>query len=410
MIFNVVLLPRLGGQKLYRADELARGVSVGIVSYPLAILVVIVTFRQRPDIAAAVWGILAFGDGGATLAGQVWGGRRLPWNPDKTIAGSCAFAIMGTTAGVLLAAWTAPAVDPGPGIWFILGAPTAAAFVAAVIESLPVRLDDNLSVPAAAAVIMWGLSLATPEDSVALLAALKTLIAPAIVLNVVVALLVGWASAAVRPSGAITGAVIGTTLYVCVGVSGWILLFATFAAATAASRVGHARKTALDIAEAHQGRRGVGNVLANTGLAAFAAVLAGITPFRGEAVMAMVAALTAGGSDTVAGELGKASGGRTISLTRFRAVRPGTPGGISVVGSLSGVAAAAALAAIAAAGGLLPGSEIWIVVVGATIGSVAESVLGAAMEPAGLLDNNLLNVINTGVAAAAALVLLGASS
>ena len=53
-----------------------------------------------------------------------------------------------------------------------------------------------------------------------------------------------------------------------------MLLLVTFLAASATSRLGLRRKTLLGIAEERGGRRGAGNAIANTGIAAVAALLA----------------------------------------------------------------------------------------------------------------------------------------
>ena len=64
-------------------------------------LLLLLCFPRRPDIVAAAWGILAIGDGLATLAGRALGGPRWPWNPDKTVSGSVAFAAGGASAAVV---------------------------------------------------------------------------------------------------------------------------------------------------------------------------------------------------------------------------------------------------------------------------------------------------------------------
>lgn len=48
---------------------------------------------------------------------------------------------------------------------------------------------------------------------------------------------------------------------------------------------------------------------------------------------------------------------------------------------------------------------ILVVVIGATAGALVETVLGATLEGPGILDNNVLNFINTAVAAVLALAL-----
>ena len=83
----------------------------------------ILVFPSRLDIVAAAWAILALGDGAATLIGRARLERKqfrlhdpdcLPWNRDKTIAGTAAFIVCGALGGVALAWWTRPAVEPVP--------------------------------------------------------------------------------------------------------------------------------------------------------------------------------------------------------------------------------------------------------------------------------------------------------
>ncbi|MFN2385207.1 MAG: hypothetical protein ABR576_02800, partial [Thermoanaerobaculia bacterium] len=72
------------------------------MSYPLVVFLLILIFRRDLAIAASAWGMLAFGDPAAALAGKSVRGPRLPWNPDKTWAGLLANLIAGGTAGLLL--------------------------------------------------------------------------------------------------------------------------------------------------------------------------------------------------------------------------------------------------------------------------------------------------------------------
>src|SRR5262245_56585045 len=81
--FNAAILPLVGGRRLYRPADHARGFPPGILIYPAAVLLLILAFPSRPDIAAAAWAILAFGDGAATLVGQRVPSAVLPWNREK---------------------------------------------------------------------------------------------------------------------------------------------------------------------------------------------------------------------------------------------------------------------------------------------------------------------------------------
>src|SRR5206468_3057365 len=200
------------------------------------------------DIVAAAWGILAFGDGMATLVGRRIGGRPWPWNHEKTIAGTIAFAVCGGLGAVALACWTRPAIAPLPSWQFEIVAPLAAAIVAALI---------------------------------------------------------------------------GIAIYAGAGRNAWLLLLVAFAIASVASRLGLKRKVLLGIEEERGGRRGGGNAVANCGVATIAALAASATPHSTTALVALVAALTAGGSDTVASEIGKAWGRSTFLVTTLSRVKPG---------------------------------------------------------------------------------------
>jgi uncharacterized protein (TIGR00297 family) len=140
-------------------------------------------------------------------------------------------------------------------------------------------------------------------------------------------------------------------------------------------------------------------------VATVAALLAVATPQADLAAVAFVAAVTAGGSDTVASEVGKAFGRRTFLVHTARLVPPGTSGAISLEGTVAGLAGALALGSAGVALGLVAASALLAIVAGATAGAFAESVLGATLEHQGILNNDVLNFLNTGIAAAVAMAL-----
>jgi uncharacterized protein (TIGR00297 family) len=405
LVFNAVVLPRVGGRQLYRPVDRARGFPLGILLYPASVLALIVAFPARLDIVAASWAILAVGDGAATLAGRRAAIAPLPWNGEKSVGGTVAFVIFGAMAGIALAFWTRPAVTPAPSMVFVVVAPMLAALVAALVESLPVRLDDNLSVPVAAGAVLWIGSLASDAAWMASRGTIVATLPWAIGVNAVVSW-IGYRARTVTVSGMIGGAAVGAVIYACAGGAAWVLLFATFLVAALASRLGLRRKALLGIAEARGGRRGAGNALANCGVAAAAAIAAVVTPYRSESLLALAAALTAGGSDTVASEIGKAWGRGTFLVTSFGRVAPGTPGAMSLEGTAAGLVSALGLAALGARLGLLPSTAVVALVGSATVGALVESVLGATLEGPGILNNDMLNFINTAVAALAMLAVL----
>ena len=193
------------------------------------------------------------------------------------------------------------------------------------------------------------------------------------------------------------------SIFLSTGWQGWVLLLVTFIAASIASRMGLKRKTLLGIAEERGGRRGPGNAIANTGVATLAAAVALTGTPAETALLAFATALAAGGSDTIASEIGKAWGRRTWSITSLKRVAPGTSGAMSVEGTIAGVAGAVGLGAVAVALDLVPPAWLAPIVAGATAGSLLESWLGATLEAPGILNNDMLNFINTAAAALAAI-------
>lgn len=405
LAFNLLVLPRVGGRALYRPSDVARGFPLGILLYPIVVLLLILVFPRRLDLAAAAWAILAAGDGAATLVGQQVRSPRLPWNQEKTVAGTIAFMIAGSIAGIGLEWWTSGSVAPKPSLLFVITAPIAAAIAAGFAESVPIRLDDNISVAGVAALTLWAASLTSASAIAGAWPIVTSRLATALLINGVFAA-AGWRAKAVSSAGAVVGAGIGVVVFVAAGPGGWIMLFASFLAAAVTSKLGWRRKSLLGIAEDRGGRRGPGNAIANCIVAALCAAIAAASPHQQAALLAAVAALTAGSSDTVASEIGKAWGTRTFSVRTLSTVRPGTPGAVSVEGTGAGVAAALVLAMVGVLTGLIDPRLVWCVVAGATVGSIVESLLASTLEGPGILNNDALNFINTLVGAAVA-VLLG---
>jgi uncharacterized protein (TIGR00297 family) len=397
---NLFVLPRVAASVFHDGDR--RGLSEsGIVIYPIVVLAMILCFPSRPEIVAAAWAILAAGDGFATLVGSHVRTGPLPWNREKSIGGLLAFIVFGSIAGVILAQWTttdASVMAP----WWPIAAPIAAAVAAGFAETVPIKLNDNITVPAIAILVLAPLAAVEPAQLVAWWPIIVDRLPLAIGVNAVFALL-GWLAGTVTIAGAAAGCVIGVAVFVGTGWSGWIMLFATFLAAAITTRVGQRRKTTLGIAEGRGGRRGAGNAIANTGLAAFAALIS-VGVFRADlARLAMVAALVTAASDTVASEIGKAFGRTTWLVTTFRRVRPGTSGAVSLEGTAAGIVSAAVLASVAAWLGLIPSQSIALVVAAATIAALIEGALGATLEDRGILNNDALNFVNALIGAGLAL-------
>ena len=138
-----------------RAAEAARGWSVGKLAYALVILTLILLFRNRLHIAAGAWAMLAVGDAVSNIAGRAWGRKRIPWSKEKTWVGSAAYVLSSWAVSLVLVWWTAAgtgALLPAPAV--VVLACLAAAVAGAIVESLPLAIDDNVTSPLAAALVL----------------------------------------------------------------------------------------------------------------------------------------------------------------------------------------------------------------------------------------------------------------
>lgn len=218
------------------------------------------------------------------------------------------------------------------------------------------------------------------------------------------AALIAWRLKAVTGGGAIAGFACAVAIYLGTLLAGIAVLGTALVLTAAATRVRWAHKVALGIAEDPRGRRDARSVSANCGVGAIAALLAAFSStWSGEAgSMMVVAALAAGASDTVASEIGKAFGARPLAFPTFRRVAAGTPGAISIAGTIAGALAAAIIAWPAVVLWLLTADRVPVIVLACTVGSLVESALATIFERRGVLGNHVLNVVNTFVAAALA--------
>ena len=147
------LIVGIAGLLLWRFKNIRRtgeqAELAAVCGYSVSVLATLLLFPKHAELGMLVLCVLAFGDGMATTMGLVLQGPRLSWNREKTWAGTFAFVGFGGYLGSL-AYW---AESQPRASWLIaLTCGFAAAVVAAVAESLPSRVNDNVRVGIAAAV------------------------------------------------------------------------------------------------------------------------------------------------------------------------------------------------------------------------------------------------------------------
>jgi len=129
--------------------------------YAIILVAITLLWWRNSATGLLVAAVMCGGDGLADIAGRRWGnGLSLPWNSNKTWAGSVAMLVGGWGLGVGLIMLFSVVmgyfeVVGGGDVWAMAGRVGVISLVATVIESLPINkvVDDNLSVPLVAAVM-----------------------------------------------------------------------------------------------------------------------------------------------------------------------------------------------------------------------------------------------------------------
>jgi uncharacterized protein (TIGR00297 family) len=401
LLFNLVVLPRLDVDlRKSTATAPPAGVWTGIVIYPISVLGLILLYRHAMYVVGATWAILALGDGLAGVAGTAWRGPTLPWNREKTWSGFLAFLVAGTAGAYVLTRWTAPTLAPD----FALRVCAATALVGALVESAPIRLDDNATVPLVAGAFMFCVCFVERSSLASNLPYLGRRIVLAVAISLVLAgLALGLKM--VTPSGAITGFLLGVAVYLGYGYKSFLLLLTFFLVGSAATRLGYARKAARGVAEKRGGARSWREALANSLAGAFFSILVITTHHEGAFLIALIAAFAEAAGDTVSSEIGQWISPRAYLITTFRPVPAGQDGGVSVGGSLAGFLASALIVAVGYGMGLCGRGGAALALSGAVAGNLLDSVLGATLERRGLVTNGIVNFAASSFAGGLALAI-----
>lgn len=392
---NWLLLHRVFGKRVARHE---RGFDAGTILYPVAVLLLVLVFRNRLHYAAIAWAMLAFGDGVATLAGKWMRIGPLPWNRDKSWGGLVACFLANAVAGIAVAYW----MDYRHPVVVLI-----AATAAAITESLALHVDDNLTVPFAAGVALVVAGLRTdpafgvyPDHQVWL------------VVNCVLAI-AGYFARSVSVSGAIGGWFLGTILILASGWPMYVALLAFFIIGTAATKLGYSRKARQGLAQEGGGRRGFSHAFANAGVATICAIaISRLLDADGITLVYLmgIASLATAAADTTASEIGQLLGRRAFLPLTLRRVPVGTEGAVSVEGTLAGLIGGllVAVAGVRAFDYGLPrpyGPEaglkaILLITAAAFLGSYLESIAGSwnrkRIRP---VPNGALNFFNTAAGA-----------
>ncbi|HET9886121.1 MAG TPA: DUF92 domain-containing protein [bacterium] len=399
LVHNTFVLPRYA-RILWRNQDHRRGYSPGVIAYSVTLILLCVFFWNRPDIGAFGWGVLAFGDGFATIAGRTIRGPRLPWNPAKSWVGFVTFALASTGAGYFLAslvrAHAAVLGDLPSGN--LLTACIAGGILGAIIESLPSSLDDNISAPLAAAAMFalvdsWDAA-SWSHAQTAVQASALPMLGLSLFLGTI-----AWQTKTVTWSGFVGGVALTFVVAACGGPHLFAGLLAFWITAQGATRIGWKFKSGHGIAQSRSGRREASHAFAKLGIPALLAVVGRASPDPRPYDLAALSALGAAACDTVATEIGQLSKKRPRRLPRLRPVPPGTPGGMTLLGWAAGILAAVLVFIVASFFGGPGFGLLSLILSAAVMACLVESFLGALLIPRGLMGKGMLNLVLSATAA-----------
>ncbi len=114
----------------------------GTLRFIAGSLMAVLVFRDHIQIIASSIIVLSVGDSAATLAGLSIGKNRLFYNQEKSVEGAVSGFLASFAALALLTPFPAHLV-------------AVASLVGAFVETLPLKIDDNLTIPLAVGGALW---------------------------------------------------------------------------------------------------------------------------------------------------------------------------------------------------------------------------------------------------------------
>lgn len=210
-------------------------------------------------------------------------------------------------------------------------------------------------------------------------------------------------------AGLLHATILGTGLWTFLGPKGWLGGVIYFILGSLVTKVKMQEKERQGIAEKRGGKRGPENVWGSAAAAMVCAIMTYVTPEYSAALkVGYVAALSTKLSDTFASEIGKAYGKNTYLITTLKMVPRGTEGAISIEGTLAGVLGSIIMAAICYPLGLITSVRgFGACIFAAFIATTVESYIGAIFQDKyPWLTNELVNLINTVIGAAVAILIM----
>ncbi len=364
-IAGLALFALVGSGMLFREESGRR--SWGIALFPLPYLVLLLVFpdmEQRWLIALPML-LLAVSDALAAVVGTLLRTPSFTLTGDrKTLGGSLTF---GFVTWLILVFFPSPlSTLPVTQLYSIA---LLFALLLAAFEALGSKGRDNLYIPSAAALLLYGTTAGNSMD----LMVPALFAVPFAAAFIAITVRKGWLTL----GGAVAASLLGLWVIFFQGLLWLIPLVVFFTSSTILGKVLRTRNTTGD---AKQGQpRDAAQVLANGGIYGLAAALLPTA----EAHLIMALSMTVATADTWASEIGIALKGHTYDILGFKRVPVGLSGGISAGGTLGAAGGAILLGVVSAL--LIQASTPLLLLAGTLAalgltGMFIDSVLGSLLQ------------------------------
>ncbi len=222
-------------------------------------------------------------------------------------------------------------------------------------------------------------------------------------------LLIGFAQRIplLTPTGWAHAGILGTVLLGTLGWGGWLSVVMYLLLGSAVTKLGWERKRSAGIAEKRGGRRGPENLWGSAATGFFIALLIGAG--LGDVDLLLLgfsASFAAKLADTFGSEIGKRWGTKTVLITSFKPVKPGTDGAISLVGTCASATGSLVMTFMMVIFSIIDfGLPAIIVSISGLLATLFESFLGALFQnKISFLNNELINFLQTTFAAVFAML------
>jgi phytol kinase len=127
----------------------------GPLFYGVMFVLLTLVFWKDSPVGMVALMMMCGGDGVADVVGRRIASPRLPWSPEKSVAGSLSVFLGGLGLSLaILAAYVAAGAFPGPLGNFLVPL-LAIALAGAAVESLPYKDIDNITLTLSAALLGW---------------------------------------------------------------------------------------------------------------------------------------------------------------------------------------------------------------------------------------------------------------